>query len=42
MYLTEEGKISYVEKVIPIMGFIDMENITEENICELKYCIKIF
>ena len=40
LYLTEEGKISYVEKVIPIMGFIDMENITEENICELKYCIK--
>lgn len=31
LYLTEEGKISYVEKVIPIMGFIDMENITEEN-----------
>ena len=40
LYLTEEGKINYIEKVIPIMGFIDMENITEENICELKYCIK--
>ena len=40
LYLTENGKINYVEKLIPIMGFIDMENITEENICELKYCIK--
>ena len=35
-----EGKINYVEKIIPIMGFIDMENVTEENICELKYCMK--
>ena len=40
LYLTEEGKINYVEKIIPIMGFIDMENVTEENICELKYCMK--
>lgn len=40
LYLTEEGKINYVEKTIPIMGFIDMENVTEENICELKYCMK--
>ena len=40
LYLTEEGKINYVEKIIPIMGFIDMENITEENICDLKYCMK--
>ena len=31
LYLTEEGKINYVEKIIPIMGFIDMENVTEEN-----------
>ena len=40
LYLTVEGKINYVEKIIPIMGFIDMENVTEENICELKYCMK--
>ena len=29
-----------MEKVIPIMGFIDMENVTEENICDVKYCMK--
>lgn len=40
LYLTEAGKINFVEKLIPIMGFIDMENVTEENICELKYCMK--
>ena len=32
LYLTEDGRINYVEKIIPIMGFIDMENISEENI----------
>ena len=40
LYLTDDGKINYVEKVIPIMGFIDMENVTEENICDVKYCMK--
>ncbi len=40
LYLTEDGKINFVEKVIPIMGFIDMENVTEENICDVKYCMK--
>lgn len=40
LYLTEDGRINYVEKIIPIMGFIDMENVTEENICDVKYCMK--
>ena len=40
LYLNEDGKINFLEKVIPIMGFIDMENIQEENICDVKYCIK--
>lgn len=40
LYLTEDGRINFVEKLIPIMGFIDMENVSEENICEIKYCMK--
>ncbi len=40
LYLTEDGKINFVEKVLPIMGFIDMENITENNICDVKYSMK--
>lgn len=40
LYLTSDGKIKFVEKILPITGFIDMENVTEENICDVKYCIK--
>jgi len=40
MYLTEDGRICIVENTIPIMGFIDMPNITEENDCEVKYKLR--
>ncbi len=40
MYLTEDNRISVVEGVIPVMGFIDMPDITEENVCNTKYEIK--
>ena len=40
LYLNSEGKIKFVEKILPIAGFIDMENVTEENICDVKYCVK--
>ena len=40
MYLTESNMIKTTSCLIPIMGFIDMENISEDNICNLEYCIK--
>ena len=40
MYLTEDNKIKNVAAKIPIMGFIDIENIGEENICDIDYSIK--
>lgn len=40
VYLTEEGKISTSQNRLPLVGFIDMPNIKEENICETTYTIK--
>jgi len=40
MYLTEEGKIATVTNKIPVVGFIDIPNVTEENICDINYEIK--
>lgn len=40
MYLTEDNRIKMVESNIPIMGFVDIENVTEENICDMKYKLK--
>lgn len=36
-YLTENGKISEIEKVIPIMGFIDMQDISDDDICNISF-----
>ena len=40
LYLTEDNRINSVEGMIPIMGFIDIPNIEEDNICDMKYEIK--
>lgn len=40
MYLTEENKIKLVEATIPVMGFVDIENVDENNICDMKYRLK--
>lgn len=40
MYLTDDGRIKTVENRIPIMGFIDMPNINDSNICNTKYKMK--
>ena len=37
MYLTEDNKVKTVNGVIPVVGFIDIQNITDENICEVNY-----
>lgn len=40
MYLTEDNRINTVTYKIPVVGFIDIPNITEENICDVNYEIK--
>lgn len=40
MYLTEDNRINFVEGKIPVVGFIDMPNINEENICDTNYELK--
>lgn len=40
VYLTEEGQICTTQSRVPLVGFIDMPNIKEENICETSYVIK--
>lgn len=37
MYLTEENQIKTINSKIPLIGFIDVQNITEENICDVNY-----
>ncbi len=40
MYLTEDNRINTMDAKIPIVGFIDIPNVTEENICDLEYEIR--
>lgn len=40
LYLTEDNRISSVQGVIPVMGFIDMPDVSETNLCDVKYRIK--
>lgn len=40
MYLTEDNCVKVVENTIPIMGFIDMPNVSEDNLCDTKYTLK--
>lgn len=40
MYLTEDNRINIVTYKIPVVGFIDVQNVTEENICDVNYEIK--
>ena len=40
MYLTEDNRINHIDTKIPIVGFVDIPNVTEGNICDLDYEIK--
>lgn len=40
VYLTEENQIKSVTRNIPVMGFIDMQNVEEHHVCETKIEIK--
>lgn len=40
IYLTEDNRINIKESTIPVVGFIDLANISEEHTCNVKYEIK--
>lgn len=40
VYLTEDGRIRRTEERIPIMGFIDLVGVSEDDICDVKYKLK--
>ena len=40
LYLTDDNRMCVNEEKIPIMGFIDLVNISEEHICDVKYEIQ--
>lgn len=39
-YLTEDGRICKMQTRLPLVGFIDIPNIQEENICETSYTVR--
>lgn len=40
LYLTEDNRISLIESKIPLMGFVDIQNVTDDNMCETNYRFK--
>lgn len=42
MYLTQDNTIATFQGKIPAVGFIDMQNVSEDNICDVKNEIKNF
>ena len=40
IYLTDDNRVNMKEGTIPIVGFIDLPNISEEHICDVKYEMK--
>lgn len=40
MYLTEDNRIKMMESKIPVMGFVDIENINDNDLCDMKYQLK--
>lgn len=40
IYLTEDGLIKKTEEKLPIMGFIDLVGVSEEDLCDVRYKLK--
>lgn len=40
VYLTEENQIRAITCNLPVVGFIDMQNVTENSICDVHYQVK--
>ncbi len=40
LYMTESAKVGTVEATVPIMNFIDMEKVTDEDTCDTSYKVR--
>ena len=40
MYLTDDGRIETVRSTIPMVGFIDMQDVSDDDICDISYELK--
>lgn len=40
VFLTDDNRVSSVSATVPITGFIDIQNINENNICDIAYQLK--
>lgn len=40
MYLTEDNRINTINYKIPVVGFVDIQNVTEENLCDVNHEIR--
>lgn len=40
LYLTDDNRLNEIKAQIPIMGFIDMPDVADDNICDTNYEIK--
>ena len=40
LYITENGKIGRLVTSVPIMNFIDLEKISEEDVCDIGYKVR--
>lgn len=40
MYLTEDNRVGKITSNIPVVGFVDIQNVSEENICDINYEIE--
>lgn len=36
-YLTDDNRVNTANATIPIMGFIDMQDVSEDNVCDVSY-----
>ena len=40
VYITDDNRMGTVDAKIPVMGFIDIQNVNEDNLCEVNYELK--
>jgi len=40
IYLTEDGRINMIESMIPVMGFVDIQDVSDDDMCNMKHIIK--
>lgn len=40
MYLTEDNRVNTVEAKLPVVGFVDIQNVLENNICDSSFELK--